>query len=119
MANARRGEIDAALDGKSYRLCLTLGALAELESAFGSTDMLSLAARFESGRIAAREVVMIIAAGLRGAGYDVSDTDVRQMQADGGAAGYVDIVARLLSVTFGATGSNGEASEPGPFPGTT
>ena len=27
--NRRRGEIAAELDGKAYRLCLTLGALAE------------------------------------------------------------------------------------------
>ena len=33
-ANRRRGEIDAELDGKQYRLCLTLGALAELEAAY-------------------------------------------------------------------------------------
>jgi hypothetical protein len=35
MVNRHRGEIEAILDGKSYRLCLTLGALAELEHAFG------------------------------------------------------------------------------------
>ena len=31
MANRYRGEIDARLDGKPHTLCLTLGALAELE----------------------------------------------------------------------------------------
>ncbi len=53
MANHRRGEIDAVLDGRGYRLCLTLGALAELESAFGEEDMLALARRVETGRISA------------------------------------------------------------------
>ena len=33
MANAHRGEIEATLGGKPYTLCLTLGALAELEHA--------------------------------------------------------------------------------------
>ena len=33
-ANRRRGEIAATLDGRERRLCLTLGALAELEMAF-------------------------------------------------------------------------------------
>ena len=47
MANAHRGEIEAKLDGKTFRLCLTLGALAELETAFGDEDMLALATRFE------------------------------------------------------------------------
>ena len=54
MVNRHRGEIEAILDGKSYRLCLTLGALAELEHAFGEDDMLAVAERFEAGRIAAK-----------------------------------------------------------------
>ncbi|PPD30767.1 MAG: transfer Agent [Hyphomicrobium sp.] len=127
MANRYRGEIEARLDGKPYRLCLTLGALAELEAAFGDEDMLALASRFEKGRISARDCVRIIAAGLRGAGYDMTDAAVAAMQADQGAAGFVDIVARLLNATFtggpaAATaekqgGAAGDAR--GPFPGMT
>lgn len=123
MANKHRGEIEALLDGKPHRLCLTLGALAELESAFGADDMLALAQRFEKGRISAREAARIIGAGLRGGGQDITDDAVCGMQAAGGAAGFVDIVARLLNATFG--GAPGEASEPAraearrpdPFPG--
>jgi hypothetical protein len=123
MANRHRGEIDAVLDGKSYRLCLTLGALADLEAAFGDEDMLALATRFETGRISARDCQRIIGAGLRGAGFDVSDQAVAAMRAEGGAAGYVDIVARLLSATFaaapdGEAGSAKEGEALGPFPGT-
>jgi hypothetical protein len=123
MANTHRGEIEAKLDGKTFRLCLTLGALAELEAAFGDEDMLALAARFEKGRLSARDCVRIIGAGLRGAGYDIADEAVSAMKADGGAAGFVDIVARLLRTAFGAEEQEGrrasaeEAS--GPFPGTT
>ncbi len=101
MPNPHRGEIEARLDGRPYTLCLTLGALAELEHAFGHEDMLALAERFQSGRLSARDAQRIIGAGLRGAGHDLSDDDVARMQADAGAAGYVDIVARLLSATFG------------------
>ncbi len=121
MTNAHRGEIEARLDGKAYRLCLTLNALAELEAAFGDEDMLALATRFETGRLSARDAVRIISAGLRGGGHDICDEDVGRMQTDGGAAGFVDIVARLLSVTFGgerATQSKEVADVPGPFPGT-
>lgn len=71
MVNRHRGEIEAVLDGKSYRLCLTLGALADLEHAFGEDDMLAVAERFEAGRIAARDAIRIIGAGLRGAGYEI------------------------------------------------
>lgn len=101
MANRHRGEIDAVLDGTPHRLCLTLGALAELESAFGNDDMLALAERFSSGRVSARDAIRIIAAGLRGAGHQVSDDDVSRMRTDDAAAGYVTIVARLLAATFG------------------
>ena len=106
-----RGEIEAILDGEPHRLCLTLGALAELEAAFGDDDMLALAERFGRGRIAARDAVRIIGAGLRGAGQQITDEAVRGMQAEGGAAGFVDIVARLLSATFGA-GESGASAKP-------
>jgi hypothetical protein len=101
MPNLHRGEIEACLDGKPFRLCLTLSALAELEHTFGHEDMLALAERFQSGRLSARDAQRIIGAGLRGAGAEIADETVGLMQTDGGAAGFVDIVARLLSATFG------------------
>lgn len=123
MANKHRGEIDAQLGGETYRLVLTLGALAELEDAFGDQDMLALAQRFENGRLSARDCTRVLGAGLRGAGYSVSDADVASFECDGGAAGYVAIVARLLNATFGASGGDVTPSEregsaaSSPFPG--
>ena len=114
MPNPHRGEIEACLDGKPFRLCLTLGALAELESAFGNADMLALAERFQAGRLSARDAQLIIGAGLRGAGDDIADAAVARMQADGGAAGFVDIVARLLAATFGV-----RPDPPGSYPNAT
>lgn len=111
MVNRHRGEIEAVLDGKSYRLCLTLGALGELEHAFGEDDMLAVAERFEAGRIAAKDAIRIIGAGLRGAGYDLDDDAVASMRSEGGAAGFVDIVARLLAATFTAV-RPGEGGDP-------
>src|SRR5262245_60221841 len=111
MVNRHRGEIEAILDGKSYRLCLTLGALAELEHAFGEDDMLAVAERFEAGRIAAKDAICMIGAGLRGAGYDLADDAVAAMKSEGGAAGFVDIVVRLLTATFTAL-SSGEETDP-------
>ena len=55
MANRHRGEIEAELGGERRTLCLTLGALAELESAFGAEDLAALAERFGSGRMSARD----------------------------------------------------------------
>jgi hypothetical protein len=100
MPNKHRGEIEAELGGVRRTLVLTLGALAELESAFAVGDLVALAERFASGRLSARDLVRIIAAGLRGAGASVSDEEVAAMTADGGAAGYVRIAAELIAATF-------------------
>jgi Phage tail tube protein, GTA-gp10 len=101
MPNRHRGEVEAVLDGAPYKLCLTLGALAELESAFGDDDMLALAERFQTGRLSARDATRIIGAGLRGAGHGIDDDAVMRMRADNGAAGMVGLIARLLAATFG------------------
>jgi hypothetical protein len=101
MANRRRGEVEAMLGGERRVLVLTLGALAELEQAFGGEDMLALAARFETGRISAADAIRVIGAGLRGAGNEIADADVAALTAEGGATGYIAIVADLLSATFG------------------
>lgn len=103
MPNPHRGEIEATLDGRSLTLCLTLGALAELEHVFGDEDLLAVAERFESGRIKARDAICVIGAGLRGAGHEIDDRTVAGMRAEGGAAGFVTIVARLLEATFGGS----------------
>jgi len=100
MSNRYRGEVEAKLDGTTYTLCLTLGALADLETVFAAEDMVALANRFAGGRLAARDAIRIIGAGLRAAGHDVGDEAVAAMRVEGGAAGYADIVARLLRATF-------------------
>lgn len=100
MANRYRGEIEADIGGATRRLVLTLGALAELEDAFGAEDLVALTERFGSGRLKAHDLTRIIGAGLRGAGETVSDDDVAAMPVDGGAQGYVRIAAQLIAATF-------------------
>lgn len=109
-ANRRRGEIAAVIDGRERILCLTLGALAELESAFAVDDLNALAARFSSGRLSAHDLVRIVGAGLRGGGAQASDDEVAAMRTEGGAAGFAAIAAELLAVTFGA-GDGDRAAE--------
>ncbi|MGA7428678.1 MAG: gene transfer agent family protein, partial [Rhodoplanes sp.] len=65
MPNRHRGEIEAEIGGTPRRLVLTLGALAELEAAFGADDLVALAERIGGGRLKARDLVRIIGAGLR------------------------------------------------------
>ena len=76
MPNLHRGEIEAEIGGVRRRLVLTLGALAELEAAFGADDLTALAERFGAGRLSARDLTRIIGAGLRGAGKAISDDEV-------------------------------------------
>jgi hypothetical protein len=101
MPNIQRGEISAMLDGEERTLCLTLGALAELEARLMAGDLVGLSERFASGRVSARDLTAILGAGLRGGGNAISDDDLARMAVEGGLAGAADIAARLLRATFG------------------
>ncbi len=102
MPNRHRGEIEAELGGEKYTLVLTLGALAEIEHAYGGEDMIAIAERFEKGHIKASDALIVIGAGLRGAGAAISNDEVAKLSVPGGAAGYLKIVVELLKATFGA-----------------
>lgn len=99
-ANIRRGEIEAVIDGERRILCLTLGALAELETAFGVDNIADLAKRFAGGGIGAHGIIAILGAALRGGGNLVDDDDVRDMQVEGGVEGAVRLTATLLAGAF-------------------
>lgn len=101
MANIHRGEIAAEIGGEMRVLCLTLGALAELEARLGAGDLAGLAERFAGGKVSARDLTAIIGAGLRGGGNAVSDDELAQMSVEGGLRGVADIAVRLLQATFG------------------
>lgn len=102
MANSIRGEVEINLGGKSYPLCLTLGALAELETAFGSDNLVEVIERFQSGRIKTNDIIIILWAGLKGAGSDLTKDDVMNLKIEDGIKSYIEVIAKLLSVTFNA-----------------
>ncbi|MGE3155951.1 MAG: gene transfer agent family protein [Xanthobacteraceae bacterium] len=112
MPNIHRGEIEAEIGGKPRRLVLRLGALAELEAAFGVDDLVALAERFGRGRLKSRDLIRIIAAGLRGAGDPVSDEDVAGMTIADGATGYARIACALLAATFGGEAQPANPPQP-------
>jgi hypothetical protein len=62
--NGARGEVSAPLAGAERRLCLTLGALAEMETALGCEGLSALADRMR--RLSARDLTAVLAALLRG-----------------------------------------------------
>lgn len=100
VANRRRGEVVANIDGEPRILCLTLGALAELEDAFNVSNLSDLGEHFSQGKFSSEDLVHIIGAGLRGGGNLYADEDVRCMSLDGGALALAQIAADLLTVTF-------------------
>lgn len=99
-ANRQRGEIEAMIDGERRILCMTLGSLAELETAFGVDNIADLAGRFAGGKVGTRDVMAIIAAGLRGGGNLVEDGDLADCRVEGGIAGAIRLASQLLQSAF-------------------
>lgn len=65
-ANGARGEVVAMLAGAERRLCLTLAALAEIETGLGLEGLSGLPDRMRA--LSARDLTVVLAALLRGGG---------------------------------------------------
>jgi hypothetical protein len=104
MANRRRGEVPLDLGGQRYTLCLTLGALAELEDALLAPDLAGLAERFAAGRLSARDLVALLGAALRGGGHDLDDRAVAELPLAGGFAAMTEALGAALVAAFGDDG---------------
>lgn len=100
MTNLHRGEIEAVIDGETRTLCLTLGALAELEARLGISDYSQLLARITRGEATARELLEVLRAGLIGGGHSISDDDLARLSVEGGLPGAARLVADVLIATF-------------------
>lgn len=64
--NGARGETVLRIGGAEKRLCLTLGALAEIETALGCTRISDLEVRLRA--LSATDLMHVLAALLRGGG---------------------------------------------------
>ena len=106
MPNRRRGEVALQLGGTYYTLCLTLGALAELEEAFGAQDLMALAERFGTGRLSSRDLLTLLAAALRGGGHAMSDAEVAGLPLHEGIEPVAAALADLLVMTFSGGGAS-------------
>lgn len=70
--NSARGEVTAMLAGAERRLCLTLGALAEMEAGLGVDGFAALAERMRT--LSARDLMVVLKALLRGGGeHELAD----------------------------------------------
>ncbi|MCA8900286.1 MAG: gene transfer agent family protein [Hyphomonas sp.] len=82
--NAARGETGLWIDGAERRLCLTLGALAEIEAAFGCARMEELEVRLRA--LSAADLVLVLAALLRGGGEVEAAAKIGTAEVSPGAA---------------------------------
>ena len=92
--NPYRGEIELVVGGKAYVMRLPLSVLVELEAELGVDSLMGLVQRFEGSAFSARDMVMLLRAGLRGGGHEIA------LDVDGGPIVAAQAAAKLLAVTF-------------------
>lgn len=100
MANPYAGEVALVIDGQRRVLKLTLGALAELETALGADSLVALVERFEASRFSSRDVLALITAGLRGGGADLEPDALLRAEIAGGPVAAARAAAELLARAF-------------------
>ena len=101
MVNPFAGEVAVLVDGEVRMAKLTLGALAELETALGADTLVGLVQRFEGGGVSSRDVLALVVAGLRGGGWRGTAADLLSAEIGGGAVGAAKVAAELLARAFG------------------
>lgn len=98
--NPFAGEVLLQLDGQEHRCKLTLGALAELETALQADTLMALIARFEREAFSAADIVQVIHAGLRGGGWRGRAEDLLVADIGGGPVQAARVAAQLLHLAF-------------------
>lgn len=101
MANPHRGDVDLALAGETITLRLTLGALAEVEAAFGAGDLAALGERLAAGRLSAADLIRFLAAAARGAGNRMTDREFADRVSAGDLPACITALHQLFAITFG------------------
>lgn len=100
MANPWAGEVAVTLNGVPHVAKLTLGALVEVETQLGTGSLVEIAERFEAGRFTARDVLVLLLAGLKGGGWSGEMRDLAEASIGGGPMGAVRAAAALLARAF-------------------
>lgn len=103
MANPYRGEVEIKLNGLTHVMRLTLGSLAELEADLREESLLDLVERFESGRFKTKDIILLLNAGLKGAGWEGDAEALCKAEIEGGPLKAVTLAGQLLKLAFGDT----------------
>lgn len=94
--NRARGEVMLAIDGQERRLCVTLGALAELEAAFDVASFTELGGRLAG--LTASDLLVVLAALTGGGGTALSAAELANARIDPRAA--AEAVAEAFRIAF-------------------
>lgn len=94
--NRARGEVMLEIDGRARRLCVTLGALAELEAAFDAASFAELGERL--GQLSASDLILVLAALIGGGGEPMSSKELAAALIDPKAA--ASAVAEAFRIAF-------------------
>lgn len=82
--NAARGESVLHVDGRPLILCLTLGALARLEAAFGVATMAALETRLRD--LSGSDLLVVVSALIMGEGESLTPEQLAKAHIDPAAA---------------------------------
>ena len=94
--NAARGEVLLSINGAERRLCVTLGALAELEAAFDVASLGELGERLAA--LTPSDLLIVLAALCAGGGEAMSTAELASAQIDAKAA--ASAVAAAFQAAF-------------------
>jgi len=100
MDNPFAGEVSITLNGDRHVMRLTLGALAALEAQLEADSLIALVARFERGEQRVEDIISLLAAGLKGGGWDGDERDLVDGDIDGGVIAASRAAALLLTRAF-------------------
>jgi len=100
MANPYAGEVVMVVNGERWVAKLTLGALAELEAQLEADSLTEMVARFEGDQLRARDVLLLVCAGLRGGGWNGDLPDLLTAEIEGGPLEAARTAAQLLALAF-------------------
>ncbi len=92
MINSKRGESQICINGENHKLCLTLGALAQLEDTLGQGDLSKLQERLKNPKVS--DIVLILHALLGGGGSRLTLEALKASDVDLG------MVAKAISDSF-------------------
>lgn len=88
------------INGDNHVMRLTLGALAELETTLQEPSLVALVERFEGNQYSSRDVLALLAAGLKGGKSTLCGDDLMHAEIEGGPMAAARAGAELLARAF-------------------